>query len=292
MAKSMTGFGKGQEVLQGYEIALELKGVNARYFEYISCLPRGMAFLDEPLKKAVAKCATRGKIELYLSVQNLQSKDFLLCANLPAARGYYEAMGQIAKDLKLEFKPKVQDFLKLPDVFTPVKDSINQEQLVQNVLLVLQSAILGFDKMRTDEGESLVKDIENRLNLVREMLLKVEKDAHQRTQKYAEKLYLRLKEMLESTAIDEERLLLEAAIIADKTATDEETKRLHSHLQQFGQILLNNGPLGRKLDFLTQEINREVNTIGSKCQEIEITRIVVEMKAEVEKIREQIQNLE
>lgn len=292
MAKSMTGFGRSQEVRHSREITVEIKSVNSRYFEYSSRLPRSMGFLDEKLKKAVSQRVGRGKTELHVSLQTLDGGELQISANLPAARGYYEALGEIARDLRLDIDLKVSDFVRLNDVFNLRRGEADEDELSSDILHVAAQALDCFDAMRATEGAQLVADVEARLAAIAQMVARVEADSTGRMQRYTARLAERLREVLADTTVDETRLLTEAAIFADKTAVEEETVRLRSHLSQYRQILADGGAVGRKLDFLTQELNREVNTIGSKCQEVDITRLVVDMKAEIEKIREQIQNLE
>ncbi len=292
MAKSMTGFGRAQQTLHGRVYTAEVKSVNSRYFEYSSKLPRSMGFLDDALKKAVSAEISRGKAEVYLSVQNIDGAEISISANLPVARGYFEALAAIAHDLRLEQDVKASHYARLPDVFNLQKSEMDEDELAADALSVVKMALERFAAMRRQEGARMCEDIKARLDVLAGMLAQVEADSAGRVSRYAQRLGERLRQLLEDAAVDEARLITEAAIFADKTAVDEETVRLASHLQQFNSILAEPGAVGRKLDFLTQEVNREVNTIGSKCQELEITRLVVDMKAEIEKIREQIQNLE
>ena len=292
MALSMTGFGRHGEIWNGRDISVELKSVNSRYFEYSSRLPRNCGFLDDTLKKAVSAGMSRGKVEIFLSIQNLEEGEAEVCPNLAMARGYYDALQAIGRDLRIDVEVNAAALGRYSDVFTVRRSEVDEEQLAADVLAVAQSAFNRFNEMRQAEGEKLCADIFARLDNLEQMLEQVEQDSAGRVQRYSDRLYARLAEVLQDRNVDEARLLTEAAIFADKTAVDEETVRLHSHVKQFREILEAEGPVGRKLDFLTQEVNRETNTIGSKCQEIEITRLVVDMKAEIEKIREQIQNLE
>lgn len=292
MAVSMTGFGRAKEILNGREIAVEIKSVNARYFEYNSRLPRALSFLDDALKKTVSSVAGRGKIELHLSIQALEAAESEVVPNLPLACGYYEAMAAIARHLRIDNDIKVSHMARFSDLFTLRRADADEDALQQDVLAVAGAAVQRWGQMRALEGEKLTADIAGRLDGIEAMLGQVEAESAGRVQRYTARLQERLKELLEDRNIEESRLLTEAAIFADKTAVDEETVRLRSHIRQFREILGGAGAQGRKLDFLTQELNREINTIGSKCQELDITRLVVEMKAEAEKIREQIQNLE
>lgn len=292
MIKSMTGFGRAQQVLNGREITVEVKSVNSRYFEYSSRLPRSLAFTDDVLKKAVGAVAGRGKTELHLGLQTLEGGEVQISANLPVASGYYEALASIATHLRLENDVKASDFLRMGDVFNLRRAEADEDAMQADILTVAKEALQRFDAMRAAEGGKLAEDVICRLDAIEAMLAQVEKGTEGRAERYTARLYERLKELLADTAVEEGRMLTEAALFADKTAVAEETVRLRSHLAQYRTILKAGGQVGRKLDFLTQELNREVNTIGSKCQEVEITRLVVDMKAEIEKIREQIQNME
>lgn len=292
MIKSMTGFGRAQEVVNEREITVEIKSVNSRYFEYSSRLPRSLAFADDALKKEVGKVVARGKTELYLSVQTLGQAEIEISANLAVARGYFDALSDIAQGLSIENDIKASHFMRVNDAFNLRRSEADEDALQNDILQVAGAALARYDEMRALEGEKLEKDVLSRLDTIEALVAKVEEDSAGRVARYTEKLAERLKEVLQDTNIEEARMLTEAAIFADKTAVDEETVRLRSHLAQFRQIIADGGQVGRKLDFLTQEVNRETNTIGSKCQEVEITRCVVDMKAEIEKIREQIQNLE
>lgn len=292
MALSMTGYGRSEEVLHGRDIAVEIKSVNSRYFEFSCRLPRAYNFLEDVLKKELSAAVSRGKTELYLSVQNLEQGETTVTANLAVAGGYLRAINDISEQLEVPYDITASVLSRFPDVFTLQRTETDEEELKQDVLQVMRAAVARFNQMRQTEGEKLKADIMGRLAAVELMLEAVENGSAGRVERYTEKLYERLKVVLEDRSIEEARLLTEAAIFADKTAVDEETVRLRSHLKQYRDILGQEGAVGRKLDFLTQELNREVNTIGSKCQELEITRFVVDMKAEIEKIREQIQNLE
>lgn len=292
MINSMTGYGRAEQQLHGRAIAVEIKSVNSRYFEYSSRLPRNAGFLDDALKKLLSAAVSRGKVDLYLSLQTLEGGDVQVRANLPLAAGYYEALGEIANHLHIEADVTAARLGRFSDVFTLTKADTDEEALAADVLQVAGQALEKYTAMRAAEGEKLAADMLARLAALEELLAGVEAGSAGRVQRYRDRLYERLEALLADRAIDEGRILTEAALFADKTAVDEETVRLSSHIDQFRGILALGGAVGRKLDFLTQELNREVNTIGSKCQEVEITRLVVEMKSEIEKIREQIQNIE
>lgn len=292
MVLSMTGYGRAGALLHGRDIKVELRSVNARFFEYSSRLPRSCAFLEDKLKKLVAAKVSRGKVELSLSIQTVTAADTVVTVNWQLAQGYRAALNAMAERMDLKNDVTTGMLARFPDVLTQTAAPTDEDELWQDVQSVAQQAIDAFVAMRAVEGEKLKEDVIHRLATIEELVAQIEQDSAGRIQAYSDKLYARLQELLGDRNIDEARLVTEAAIFADKTAIDEETVRLHSHVAQYRQILELNEPVGRKLDFLTQELNRESNTIGSKCQDVAITRLVVELKSEIEKIREQIQNIE
>ena len=277
MILSMTGFGRGTAVRNGREITVELRSVNSRYFEYSSRIPRTCSYLDSRLKKQLNERITRGKVELSMTVQNVDAADTVVAVNMELARSYQQAMRDISEQLGVKNDISAGVLTRFPDVLTTRHAA---------------QALDRFVEMRAAEGAKMKADVENRLNFLEECVGRVETLSAGRVEAYTNRLYEKLKVILEDRDIDDARVLTEAAIFGDKTAVDEETVRLRSHIAQYRDILKLDEPVGRKLDFLTQELNRETNTIGSKCQDLDITRIVVDMKAEIEKIREQIQNLE
>lgn len=292
MVLSMTGYGRAGALLHGRDIKVELRSVNARFFEYSSRLPRSCAFLEDKLKKLVASKVSRGKVELNLSIQTVTAADTVVTVNWQLAQGYRAALNAMSERMDLKNDVTAGMLARFPDVLTQTAASTDEEELWQDVQSVAEQAIEAFVAMRATEGEKLKEDVASRLNTVESLVAQIEQNSAGRVQAYSDKLYARLQELLGDRNIDEARLVTEAAIFADKTAIDEETVRLHSHVAQYREILELNEPIGRKLDFLTQELNRESNTIGSKCQDVAITRLVVELKSEIEKIREQIQNIE
>lgn len=292
MILSMTGYGRWKETLEGRDITVELKSVNSRYFEYSSRIPRSCAFLDDRLKKLLASRISRGKVELSLQLQSIGEAETVIVPDIPLAKSYQSALRTLSEELQLKNDATVSLVARFPDVLAPRRAELDQELLWQQVSEVCTKALDSFAAMRAAEGQKLAEDIRSRLDFLEQAVGEVEQDSAGRLEAYTQRLYARLKTLLEDRSIDDARVLTEAAIFADKTAVDEETVRLRSHIQQYREILAAGGPVGRKLDFLTQELNRETNTIGSKCQDLAITRLVVDMKAEIEKIREQIQNLE
>ena len=292
MVLSMTGYGRARLTLHGRDITVEIKSVNSRYFEYSSRMPRGYSFLEDKLKKLVNGKIARGKAELNLTIVNVEAPDTVITPNIELARQYKAAMDEMARQLDMRNDVSLSGLCRFPDMFSAVHAEADEAELWQDVQAVAAAALENFAAMRAAEGEKLREDVLARLCTLEKDVGFIEQTSAARVQKYTDKLYARLKELLDGRDIDEARILTEAAIFADKTAVDEETVRLRSHIRQYRDILALSEPVGRKLDFLTQELNRETNTIGSKCNELDITRVVVEMKGEIEKIREQIQNLE
>ena len=292
MALSMTGYGRAKAVLNGRDITVEIKSVNSRYFEYSSRLPRSCAFLDDSLKKMLGASISRGKVELSLQMQSSGAQEQVVDVNLELARSYRSALRLLSDALDVKDATTVETLANLPDVLTVRTAQVDEEQLSRDVSAVCAEALQNFLNMRAVEGEKLRQDLLGKLDHLEEDVARVEQNSAARVEAYTQRLYAKLEVLLADRNVDEARVLTEAAIFADKTAVDEETVRLRSHIAQYRQILNGEGPVGRKLDFLTQELNRETNTIGSKCQDLAITRVVLDMKAEIEKIREQIQNLE
>jgi uncharacterized protein (TIGR00255 family) len=292
MVLSMTGFGRASAVLDGREITVELRSVNSRYFEYSSRIPRTCNFMDNRLKKLLNERITRGKVELSLTIQNVEVSDVEVTVNRELARSYCKAMRDMAEELDIKNDVSAGMLARFPDVLATRHADTDEDKLWEDVSEVTRRALDNFIAMRAAEGEKMKADVESRLTFIETSVGQIEALSEGRVQAYTQRLYEKLKVILEDRNIDDARVLTEAAIFGDKTAVDEETVRLRSHIAQYRAILALNEPVGRKLDFLTQELNRETNTIGSKCQDLDVTRIVVDIKAEIEKIREQIQNLE
>ena len=291
MLHSMTGYGKAEISTQTHEVSVEVKSVNSRYLEYTSRLPKAYAYMEKNIKDMITSNISRGKVEVIVSITS-STGEVKVIADTALAQSYFDAMQEIASIAQINYQPEVETLLKVKDIFIVSEDKLDEEKIWLDVEPIVIKAIEQFKDMRKTEGDGLLRDINSRLEMIEKNIKSVEEITENRTEKYTQKLYQKLKVLLEDKAVDEARILTEAAIFADKTAVDEETVRIHSHIEQYREIIAEGGACGRKLDFLTQELNREVNTIGSKCQEIEITRIVVDIKAEIEKIREQIQNLE
>ena len=292
MVYSMTGYGKGNAVLNGKDITVEIKSVNHRYFEYSGRMSRFFSFLDDKIKKQINETVSRGKVEMSLAIKTVEQSDTVVEADLALAKSYYDALCAISGELGLDNPEDVVSIARFEGVLTQNKSEEDAEQLAADVSTVVALALDEFMKMKAAEGEKLYNDVMGRLETIENIVGEIETIAPLRTQKYQDRLYQKLQTILQDQQIDSQRILTEAAIFADKVAVDEETVRLRSHIAQYRDILGGDARQGRKLDFLTQELNREANTIGSKSNDLEVTRRVVEIKSEIEKIREQIQNME
>ncbi len=292
MTKSMTGYGRAQRLAGGRDITVELRSVNHRYFELSARAPRSMSFLEEKLKSYLQSKIFRGKVDLGIQIVTVEDSSAQVEINMPLAQSYLTALREMGSELKLQDDLTVSSLARFSEIFTLRKKEEDQEEIWQAVLPVLEEAVEGFLTMRQQEGERLKADLLARADTIEKLVEFVKERSPQTVAQYRERLYAKLREVLEDSRFDDQRVLTEAAIFAEKVAVDEETVRLESHLASLRQILSGSGPVGRKLDFLVQEINREANTIGSKAQDLEIARVVVEIKSEIEKIREQVQNIE
>ena len=292
LIKSMTGYGRAVETVNGREFTVELRSVNNRYLDCTVKLPRMLSFAEEAVKQAVKAVVSRGKVEVYISAKSDNSDDTTIRLNKAVLEGYLAAMRQMTEEFGVRDDISVSTVSRLPEVFSVEKPEVDEEQLLGDLMGVVSKALEGYDAMRTTEGKALDTDLRTRGNTILGLVTQVEQGNGQTVLDYRARLEAKLREVLEATNIDESRILTEAAIFADKVAVDEETVRLRSHLKQMEAMLDGGGAVGRKLDFLLQEMNREANTIGSKCTDVRLARIVVDIKAELEKIREQTQNIE
>lgn len=292
MIKSMTGYGGAKGSAEGLSVSIELKSVNNRYLDVSVKLPRTMLFAEEPIKAAVGRHISRGKVDVFVSVDASNSDDMEVRVNEPLLRGYIEALNSVSEKYGLQNDLTLMGVCRLPDVLSTDRREIDNSALMSGIGAILEEALCEYDKMRLREGEKLRDDVLSRLDEISRLTGIVEENAPKTVAEYRARLEQKLQEVLGSTNIDESRILTEAAIFADKIAVDEETVRLRSHLSQLRGLCEGDSPAGRKMDFLIQELNRESNTIGSKCQNADIAHVVVELKAEIEKIREQIQNVE
>ncbi len=292
MIKSMTGFGRGHKLLNGRDITVEIRAVNHRYYEFSARIPRSLGFAEEKLKSMLQGRISRGKVEVSVLVCNTEAADEKITINREIVREYVDALRSVREEFSLNDDLALSNILRIPDAFTVVKTETDEEQLWQDIRAAAEEALERFISMRETEGERMKQDIASRLDRIEEWVGIIEKRSPAIVEEYRKRLYDKMCEVLNSANIDESRILMEAGIFSEKTAVDEETVRLRSHIAQFRSMLESGEPVGRKLDFLVQEMNRETNTIGSKVQDIEVTRIIVDQKSEIEKIREQIQNIE
>ena len=292
MIKSMTGYGRAVETVNGREFTVELRSVNNRYLDCSVRLPRLLSFAEDAVKQAVKASVSRGKVDVFISLRTEAEDDVQVNLNRGVLEGYLNAMRQMVTEFGVQDDISVSTVSRLPEVFVVEKKEVDEEQLLCDLLQVVTKALEGYDAMRAREGAALDADLRSRGETILSLVAQVEEGNGQTVADYRTRLENKLREVLENTNIDESRILTEAAIFADKVAVDEETVRLRSHLQQMNSMLDGGGAIGRKLDFLLQEMNREANTIGSKCTDVKLARIVVDIKAELEKIREQTHNIE
>ena len=292
MIKSMTGYGRACRSFENREITVEIRSVNNRYLDCTVKLPRIYGFTEDRIKQLVKEHVTRGKVDVFITVVNTAGDAVQISLNRPVLEGYLSAMEAMAADYPVKNDISVTALSRLPDVFLVEKADIDEEAQARDLLTVTEEALRQYDAMRAAEGSAMEQDLKNRKAAILDLVAKVEARSPVTVAEYRARLQAKMQEVLASTSIDESRILTEAAVFADKIAVDEETVRLRSHLNQLGNMLSTGGPIGRKLDFLLQEMNREANTIGSKGNDLEQARVVVEIKAELEKIREQTQNIE
>lgn len=292
MIRSMTGYGRGEAVFENRSITVEVRAVNNRYLDCAVKLPRAYLFAEDAVKTKVQNSISRGKVDVFITIESSGSEKVSISVNQPVADGYYAALTALRETYHLRDEPTVATLSRFPDVFSVEKAPEDLETMTADICVVLDLAIADFTAMREREGKRLAEDIRNRAQLIQTLTHAVEERSPKTVSEYRARLEARMAEVLQNTQIEESRILTEAAIFADKIAVDEETVRLRSHLNQLSTLLEQGGTVGRKLDFLIQEFNREANTIGSKCSDTELTRLVLDLKAEIEKIREQVQNIE
>lgn len=292
MIKSMTGYGRAEGTLDGRYIIVEIKSVNHRYFEFNSKITRGYSFLDEKLKALLQQGISRGKVDVFVSVETLEDADAQVLVNHSMAAGYLNALKELRDKYDLRDDITVMGLARYSDIFTVHHTPEDEDQTWEYVSQVTRQAMEQLLQMREREGARLKEDILARAGVILSLVQTVEERSPVTVQEYQQKLLARLQDVLHDSNIEEQRILTEAAIFADKIAVAEETVRLRSHFDQLNLMLESSEAIGRKLDFLVQEMNRETNTIGSKASDSQIAYMVVNMKAEIEKIREQIQNIE
>ncbi len=292
MIRSMTGFGRAQEIIDGMSISVEIKSVNHRYFDFSSRVPRIYGFLDEKLKTYIQSSISRGKTECYVQIEALEIEDCIVSVNHSLAAGYIAALKEIGERYELRDDISVSSVAKYHDIFSVHKSEADEEKIWSAVKTVTDKALSSFVSMREREGERLKDDILSRCDTILSLVSYIEERSPETVKEYNAKLLERMRTVLEDVQVDEQRILTEAAIFADKIAVAEETVRLRSHISQMHEFMESEIAIGRKMDFLIQEFNREANTIGSKAQDTEIAKRVIDIKAEIEKIREQVQNIE
>ena len=291
MIKSMTGYGRARENRNGRDITVEVRSVNNRYLDCTVKLPRAYIFAEDAVKARVQKAVSRGKVDVFITMESAGSDDAVVTVNEPLARAYCKALAQL-ETLGAKGGVTAVELARFPDVVTVTKAEEDLEAIAGDICAVLEQALAAYNDMRAVEGRKLAEDIVSRAGTIEQCVGVVEERSPQTVEEYRQKLFAKMQEVLGSTNIDEGRILQEAAIYADKVAVDEETVRLRSHIAQLRTMVESVKPVGRDMDFLVQEFNRECNTIGSKCKDLRITETVLQMKAEVEKIREQVQNVE
>ena len=292
LIKSMTGYGRAVETVNGREFTVELRSVNNRYLDCTVKLPRMLSFAEDTVKQAIKASVSRGKVDMYITVRSEAGDELQVSLNKNVLEGYLAAMRQMVTEYGVTDDISVSSLSRISDIFVVEKPQVDEEQLLADLMGVVNKALEGYDAMRCTEGVALDRDLRTRGETILGYVAQVEQGNAQTVIDYRARLENKLREVLENKSIDESRILTEAAIFADKVAVDEETVRLRSHLKQMNTMLDGGGAVGRKLDFLLQEMNREANTIGSKCTDVALARIVVDIKAELEKIREQTQNIE
>ena len=292
MIRSMTGYGRGEAVLHDRAITVEVRAVNNRYLDCAVKIPRVYVFAEEAIKARVQSQVGRGKLDVFVTIDASAADQVAVTLNRPVADGYYAALTQMKETYGLAEPVSLSLLSRFPDVFLVEKAQGDADVIEGDILQVLDQALADFNAMRAREGAKLAEDIRAKGEAIAALVTQVEARSPETVAAYREKLRQKMQEVLENTQIDESRILTEAALFADKVAVDEETVRLRSHLAQLGEMIQAQGPIGRKLDFLIQEFNREANTIGSKCSDVDLARVVVDLKGEIEKIREQVQNIE
>lgn len=292
MIRSMTGYGSAEEVINGRSIRVEIKSVNHRYFEYSARVPRSCGFVEERMKRLLSGVISRGKVDVGVTIQTVDGIDEEININREVVKNYVEALRSVKNEFDLADDLSLSSIAKLPDVFTVVKAETDEEALWKDIESVAKRALDSFVEGREAEGERLKADVLLKISAIEEKVSFVESRSPETVKEYRARLLDKMHEVLENTQIDEGRILQEAAIYADKVAVDEETVRLRSHMKELRKTLDKSEPIGKSLDFRIQEVNRETNTIGSKCSDAAIADTVIEMKNTIEKIREQIQNIE
>lgn len=292
MIKSMTGYGSAKGTAGDLEISIEVKSVNNRYLDASVRMPRSFLFAEDAVKSTVQKHISRGKVDVFISVDSSAANNMTVKVNEGLLKGYLDAIGHISAEYVLPNDLTAVSISRFPDILSVEKADLDAEAISAGIVAVAEEALADFDSMRQREGEKLCADVLAKLETIESLVCEVEKESPKTVEAYRNRLREKMTELLGTAGVDENRILAEAAIFADRIAVDEETVRLRSHMSQLRSMLKGASPIGRKIDFLIQEFNREANTIGSKCQNSDIAHVVVDLKSEIEKIREQIQNIE
>lgn len=292
MLKSMTGYGRTETLVSGKKILVEVRSVNQRFTDYNIKLPRHLIFLEDKIRSYASEWITRGKVDIFINVDSYDEADKNIVLNKALAQNYIDVLSQLRDEFNLKDDISVMGVSRFADIFKTERKEEDEEAVWNDVRSVMKSAMEAFAAMRSREGERIEKDLIERIEYMKTLAEEIDERSPKTVEEYREKLYTKIKEILGDNEIDEGRILTEVAIFADKIAVNEETVRLGSHFEEFYNIINSGEPAGRKLDFLIQEINRETNTIGSKAQDIEIAKLVVTLKGEIEKLREQVQNIE
>ena len=292
MIYSMTGYGTAKGKIEDIDVTIELKSVNNRYLDTSVRVPRGFVFLEDKIKSTIQSKLSRGKIDVFVTIDSSSSEDLIVRINEPLARGYIEALKSLSEEFELSNNVDAVTISRFPDVLSLEKKEMDMDAVSAGIQELTLAAVADFDRMRAIEGEKLQLDLYEKISCIESLLEKIEEEAPKTVEDYQNRLLQKMKDVLEDSSVDENRIIQEAAIYADHIAINEETVRLHSHIAQLKMMIEQGSPIGRKMDFLIQEFNREANTIGSKCQNSEVAHYVVDMKSEIEKMREQVQNIE
>ncbi len=292
MIYSMTGYGTAKGKIEDLDVTIELKSVNNRYLDTSVRVPRGFVFLEDKIKSAIQSKLSRGKIDVFVTIDSSSSEDLIVRINEPLARGYFEALKSLSEEFEIPNNVDAVTISRFPDVLSLEKKELDMDAVSAGMQELTLAAVDDFDRMRAIEGEKLQQDLYEKIACIEALLSKIEEEAPKTVEEYQNRLLQKMKDVLEDSSVEENRIIQEAAIYADHIAINEETVRLHSHIAQLKMMIEQGSPIGRKMDFLIQEFNREANTIGSKCQNSEVAHYVVDMKSEIEKMREQVQNIE
>ena len=292
MIYSMTGYGTAKGKIEDLDVTIELKSVNNRYLDTSVRVPRGFVFLEDKIKSAIQSKLSRGKIDVFVTIDSSSSEDLIVRINEPLARGYFEALKSLSEEFEIPNNVDAVTISRFPDVLSLEKKELDMDAVSAGMQELTLAAVDDFDRMRAIEGEKLQQDLYEKIACIEALLSKIEEEAPKTVEEYQNRLLQKMKDVLEDSSVEENLIIQEAAIYADHIAINEETVRLHSHIAQLKMMIEQGSPIGRKMDFLIQEFNREANTIGSKCQNSEVAHYVVDMKSEIEKMREQVQNIE